>query len=417
MLAFGSLGDVLPYAALAAGLEATRRFEVRFVTHQKFKAAMCDCGLNVHAIETDPQAMLTTGAGQKLLESGSSPLAFGVRLARILKPVLDEIAISALEECRTADAIICSGLAVFIAPHIAEKLKIPCIPAYLQPVTPTTAFPNAFVSSMGWSATGNRLSHVAYWHGTWALFREAINRVRTRILGLRPLPRGNPFPGQRRQLLPTLYGFSPSVLPKPDDWADTTHVAGYWFGAHDPDWRPSHALVDFLASGPPPVCIGFGSMSGHNPDHATACVLDALRLTKSRGILLTGWGGTCGMSLPDEVLQLDAASHEWLFPKMCAVIHHGGAGTTAAALRAGVPSIVVPFFGDQFFWGTLLHRLGAGAVPIPRSRLRGDVLAAAIQQVTGSGRPRERAAHLGARICSEDGVGLGVAAVQACLEN
>ncbi len=415
MLAFGSVGDVLPYAALATGL-ASRGYRVRFVTHARFAGQLQAQGLDVGIVDTDPQNTLTTPSGRKLLESGASPLAFGIGLVRILKPILEQITLNVQEECRNTDAIICSGLALFIAPHVAEKLKRPCIPAFLQPVTPTSAFPNAFVSGGRWSGTENRISHFVYWRGSWALFRPLVNRIRKRILGLPGLSLLEPYSGLHRQGAPILYGYSPHVLPKPSDWRDWTHVAGYWFTPSLSNWHPPKALVEFLMAGPAPLCVGFGSMSSHETDRTYSCLLSALKRTGHRAIFLTGWGKPRLAELPDHVLPLEFAPHEWLLPKTAAVIHHGGAGTTAAALRAGIPSVIVPFLGDQFFWGRLLQRLGVGGTPIPHLNLDDDNLSAAIAQVTADESFRTRANSLGARISGEGGIEQGVEAVRTSLE-
>jgi sterol 3beta-glucosyltransferase len=188
-------------------------------------------------------------------------------------------------------------------------------------------------------------------------------------------------PLSSRQRYPVLYGYSPAVLPKPEDWDDSLHVTGYWFLDSPSDWQPPAALVDFLKAGPPPVYAGFGSMAGSDPDALSAMVVEALARVKQRGILASGWGGLAHANLPDHVIAVESVPHDWLFPQMAAVVHHGGAGTTATGLRVGVPSIVVPFLADQFFWGQRVAQLGVGSNPIPRQQLTVQRLAAAIDGV------------------------------------
>ncbi len=168
---------------------------------------------------------------------------------------------------------------------------------------------------------------------------------------------------------PVIYGFSPSVVQKPPDWGDHVEITGYWFLDRQPGWQPPADLADFLAAGAPPVYIGFGSMSTRKPQETTELVLRALSRDRQRGLLLTGWGGLSEIDLPDYVFKIEFAPHDWLFPQMAAVVHHGGAGTTAAGLRAGIPTIIVPHFIDQPFWGQRVADLGAGPQPIPRRQL------------------------------------------------
>jgi sterol 3beta-glucosyltransferase len=191
-------------------------------------------------------------------------------------------------------------------------------------------------------------------------------------------------------------------MPGPSDWPDNVHITGYWF--LDDNSKPSQELVDFLDKGEPPVYIGFGSMSGRKPEKVSATVVEALEKAGVRGIIATGWGGLEADDLPDSILKIDQAPHEWLFPKVSAVVHHGGAGTTAAGLRAGRPTIICPFFGDQPFWGQRMVKLGVGSKPIPQRRLTADKLAAAIREVISNPDIRKAAATLGDTIRSENGV-------------
>jgi UDP:flavonoid glycosyltransferase YjiC (YdhE family) len=174
------------------------------------------------------------------------------------------------------------------------------------------------------------------------------------------------------------------------------------------DWSPPPALVDFLNAGAPPVYVGFGSMSSRDPRATANLVLQALQRTGQRALLLSGWAGLQPADLPPHVFPLDALPHAWLFPRVAAIVHHGGAGTTGAALRAGVPSIVIPFFGDQPFWGHRVAELGAGPRPIPRRQLTPDRLATAIQTAVTDTAMRQRAVAVGAAIQAEDGLARAV---------
>jgi sterol 3beta-glucosyltransferase len=190
-------------------------------------------------------------------------------------------------------------------------------------------------------------------------------------------------------------------------------VTGYWFLDEAVDWTPPAALTNFLGSGAPPVYIGFGSMGSCKPAETTDLVLESLARTEQRAILQSGWGGLKKTNLPETVFMVDSISHSWLFPRMAAVVHHGGAGTTAAGIRAGVPSIVIPFFGDQLFWGQRVEALGVGTAPIPRKQLTAELLAQAIHRVVTDRVMRQRAANLGAKIQAEDGIANAVRAIES----
>jgi UDP:flavonoid glycosyltransferase YjiC (YdhE family) len=201
------------------------------------------------------------------------------------------------------------------------------------------------------------------------------------------------------------------VIAPPPDWNDNIHVTGYWFLDSAEDWTAPSALTDFLESGPPPVYIGFGSMGNRKPAETTDLVLDALRRIDQRAILLSGWGGLHETDLPDSVFMIDSVPHSWLFSRVAAIVHHGGAGTTAAALRSGSPSVIVPFFGDQPFWGRRVAELGVGPSPIPRQKLTAERLARAIRQALTDNEMRQRAAQLGSRIRLEDGIARAAAVI------
>jgi sterol 3beta-glucosyltransferase len=209
-----------------------------------------------------------------------------------------------------------------------------------------------------------------------------------------------------------LHGFSAHVVPRPADWPDHAAISGFWHLERQADWQPGAALEDFLAAGEPPVYVGFGSMAGKDPARLTKIVLEALQEAAVRGILASGWGGLAAQDLPESVFQIDHAPHDWLFPRMSAVVHHGGAGTTAAGLRAGRPAVVCPFMGDQPFWASRVSALGAGPEPIPQKKLTAGGLAAAIRAALRNDKYQENALALGGKIRLEDGVSTAVSMIE-----
>jgi UDP:flavonoid glycosyltransferase YjiC (YdhE family) len=311
--------------------------------------------------------------------------------------------------------MIISGIGgLYPAIALAEKFNLPLVQAYYIPFTPTRAYPSFLMSRFPVKLNGsmNRLSYHLARQVFWQAFRLADNKIRQDELGI-PL---NPFLGPtRRKILmqgPILYGYSPAVLPRPTDWPGNIQVTGYWFLNHNEDWMPPEGLVDFLQAGEPPVFIGFGSMSKQNPDQTMQLLLKALEISNQRGIILSGWGGLKTDRLPESAFMVDSVPYSWLFPHTAAVVHHGGAGTTAAGLRAGVPSVVLPFFGDQPFWGRRVAELGVGPAPISQRKLTAEKLAEAILTAVNDRTMRQRAVELGAKIQAEDGIAKAIAVLQ-----
>jgi sterol 3beta-glucosyltransferase len=245
----------------------------------------------------------------------------------------------------------------------------------------------------------------------WQVARPWVAAACRDVLGINSLPRLEPFGelDRERQLL--LYCYSAAVAPPPSDWGDWIDVTGYWFLDRSKEWTPPTALTAFLEDGPPPVYIGgFGSMTNRAPGELARAVAQALSMTGLRAIVLTGWGGLSADELPPGIFAIDWIPFDWLLPRVAAVVHHGGCGTTAASLRAGVPTVVIPSFLDQFFWGKRVFELGAGPRPIPRKRLEAETLAAALRLAATNTDMRDRASQLGKRIRAENGVARAVAA-------
>jgi UDP:flavonoid glycosyltransferase YjiC (YdhE family) len=245
-----------------------------------------------------------------------------------------------------------------------------------------------------------------------------LNECRKEVLGLEPLSvRYWWHADDSDNDFCVIYAYSPTVVPPAPDWGPLKQVAGYWFLDGGLDYSPSEELAAFLEAGPPPVYVGFGSMVDHDREEMTRLVIEALDRTGQRGIMHSGWSELGSTDLPGSVLLVEDVPHDWLFPRMAAVIHHGGAGTTASGLRAGVPGIVVAFFGDQFFWGWRIHELGAGPRWIPRKQLTADGLASAIERAVTDEGIRERAAEVGAQIQTEDGVAAAIPLIERYAED
>lgn len=402
----GSRGDVQPYVALGMGLQRAGH-AVTIATHAPFAGFVAQHGLGFRPVTGNPREVLESEQGQRWLRSRNA-VTFLREFRRITRPLLEQGINDAWDTCHDAGAIIFSPLGMVTA-HVAEKLGLPCAMAVLLPQGATRAFPSPLVApGFPLGGTYNYLTHVSFDWLYWLVFRDVINDWRRNRLGLTPLPLTPPYRRMIRLQIPALYGYSPSVVPQPADWPDCWQTTGYWFLDAAPDWQPSESLAKFLASGPPPVYIGFGSMATQNAETLTGIAVEALRRTGHRGVLLSGWAGLGGASLPEQVCLVDDVPHGWLFPQMAAVVHHGGAGTTGAGLRAGVPSIVTPVFGDQPFWGSTVARLGVGTRPLPQRTLTVEALAGAIHTATTDAGMRARAAALGVRIRAEDGVARAV---------
>jgi sterol 3beta-glucosyltransferase len=387
ILAFGSRGDVQPSAALGLGLQRAGH-KVRLVALSQFKAFVENRGLDYFSLGIDMRDLRKTG--------------------RRLKPVLERMQESFWQASQGTQAIIFSTLGIN-GYHVAEKLEVPCLWALTIPIFGRTRTRPALFPPLPLGSGYNLLAHILTEQGTQQTIGRFFNSWRQARLNLPPIQLHRwPYTQLRGQPVPMLYCYSSAVVPKPPDWSEHAHVTGYWFLDHLPDWQPPADLVDFLESGPPPIYVGLGSITSRDPGKMSRIMLDALSQSGQRGVIATDWKGLSQSDLPNEVFLTETVPHDWLFPRMAAIVHHGGAGTTGAGLRAGVPSVVTPVSNDQPFWGRRVKALGAGPAPISSKRLTADSLAYAINIAVTDESIRRRAAELGERIRSEDGVGNAV---------
>lgn len=400
IIAPGTRGDVQPYIALGKGLQSAGHY-IRLVSHSNFELLVTSYGLEFWSFGNDVQDAVESNEMRELTEKGN----FLLIMAKMAKEAQREalrFAEGSLAAAQGMDMVLAGLGGLYIGIAVAEKLDIPLIQAYVVPFTPTQELSSVLTPKL--PTILNRFSHQIARQIMWQGFRSADSIARKKVLEIPSAPLFGPYNSKSTDNMPILYGISPSVIPAPSDWNDNIHITGYWLVDETEDWQPPSALMDFLQSDSPPVYIGFGSMSNRNPEQTADLVIQALALSNQRAVLLSGWGGLHKTNVPDSIFMIDSIPHSWLFPRVSAVVHHGGASTTAASLTAGVPSVIIPFFGDQPFWGQRVADLGVGSKPIPRKKLTAEGLANAIQEVLTNENMRQRAAQLGKQIQTENGI-------------
>ncbi len=422
IITIGSRGDVQPYIAVGKGFKRAG-YEVRLLTHGAFADAAREAGVDFADLGVDPRTVMEQVMQEAGLASRSSRIAlvrqgaFMRRALRIAQPLLHEGAQRGFQATQDVDALLLSPLGIYIGIPLAHKRGIPAFAANVQPITPTREFPSVlFPPAPAWLAPVrslyNRVSAEMVERVRWPLYRGSMGKAVHAVLGT---PLRSPLAQRRREQTPNFYGFSAHVLPRPADWPDFCHVTGYWFLDTKPAFQPPAELEAFLQAGPKPVYIGFGSMMGADERSLTEQVVSALGRCGQRGILLTGWGALAHVPLPETIFAIDAVPHDWLFPRVAAVVHHGGSGTTGAGLRAGLPSLIVPFIGDQSFWGRQISERGLGPQSIAYTHLNAEAMAQAITTMVTDQAMRQRAATVGEQIRAEDGVGNVVRLVERYL--
>ena len=410
VFAAGSRGDIQPCIALSRGLRQAG-YRVSLAAPEDFAGFVQNYDVDFYPLRGDVQQIMASDTGRKFMETGGANPLKSIRAVRtMIAPVVRQMAEDAYAACRGAEALICLGVFSAFGKSIAEALHIPMIDIEPTPLLPTSAFPApSWPVQKDVGGLHNHLSGRAMLDVIWLWYSPFVNDFRQR-LGLSPYTAASFYRALRST--PMLSAYSPSLIPHPADWPESVHVTGYFFLDTQADWQPSPELRAFLDAGDPPVYIGFGSMAGRNPERLAKLAIEALARSGQRGLLLTGWGGLRAEMVPDNVFVVDSAPHAWLFPRMAAVVHHGGAGTTAEGLRAGVPTVIVPFVLDQPFWGARIKALGLGPDPIPHKHLTADRLAHAISIAVTDADLKQRAKTYGAAIRAEDGVSNAVEIVK-----
>ena len=412
--AAGSRGDVQPCVALGLGLKRAGH-DVTLASWEPYRRMAEGRGLAFHPVSGPAPDELMAA----LVEAGRNPLKYARRFRPLLRPHVERGLEDCLAACAGADAILYTplGFAGFMA---AEQFGIPSVGGVVEPLfVRGEAYPSAVLGRPAETpllgGLYNRLSHRAVEQLYWRIVEPLVAEARMN-LGLPPMPTlGSPLARIHRRRLPLLLGWSRHVLPHDPNTEDRMPTTGYWFLDHEQGWEPSGKLQRFLEGGMPPVALGLGSMTSVEAPETGRIVSGtaaALGRTGLRGVLISDYAGVDD-ALPDNVLRVSGGvPYDWLFPRVAAAVHHGGAGTVATALRAGVPSVVVPVLPDQAFWAHRVSSLGAAPPPIPQSKLSARSLSDAIVRATTDHKMHNRCGILASRIAAEDGVSRAVEAFE-----
>jgi len=399
----GTRGDVQPYLGLAVGLQQAGH-QVMLATSHNFTDWIQSHGVGVHPTRFSVPEFMQKPETQAIMRSRNPMRQFRMMQDIMGKSV--EAQDDVWQAIQAADFVIQTGTGNG-ALEAAQKRGLPAAFAYPIPFAPTRAFPSFFLGPLHFSfgQAYNHLTHTVMHQVLWSGMGGPMTNNWRKKIGLQPWRSYAEQRAYARSLgIPSLYAFSQHVIPKPADWDELQHITGYWFLDAPADWQPPENLARFLESGPPPIYVGFGSMNHENPEQQTRLALRALELTGQRGVLLTGWGGMTHRAESAQVLFVDNVPHAWLFPRTAAVVHHGGAGTTGAGLRSGVPSIIPAFVGDQVAWADHVMQLGVGPRVPGIKALTAEKLAEAINTAINDSSMRARAAALGEKIRAENGI-------------
>ncbi|WMT88576.1 glycosyltransferase [Pelagibacterium sp. 26DY04] len=412
MATLGTQGDIQPYVALARAMKA-QGYSVVLGATDDFEPMISSYGLEFWSLgpsmqEFVKQSQFERAMNQNLLVNAPSLLRQGQK-------IVDRAARSAWDMAQGADCIILNMNTSFSI-DIAEALDIPAIVAALQPLNSTSEFPLCIYYGPSFGKTINRLTYSTM-TVQQIYYNLPRNKLRRELMNLGPRRNGGFFKDTDGTPLWTLNAYSEIVSPRPRDWPKTSIVTGYWMLPDNSGWQPSEEFKTFLENGPPPIYVGFGSMP-FGADRNTDILREALTMWNGRVVVGRGWGGIKPDDLPsDRVYVIDRAPHDQLFKHVKAVVHHGGAGTTAAGLHLGRPTFIVPQMVDQPYWGGRVHELGCGPKPVRRRKLTAEALADALTQLDTNENYARNAERIGEQLRAEDGAGKAIKVIERVMAN
>ncbi|MGV0585561.1 glycosyltransferase [Mycobacteroides chelonae] len=409
--AYGTRGDVAPLTGLGTRLRDSLSAHVVIAAQHPYAQLVRASGLEFRPLPGDTETATRDSQHGQALVDGARMRPSGAALAE-MRAGLVGVGEAMASTAHDADLLLAEGpVGTLLGYHVAEALGIPSAGLALQPACPTAEFAPPPLTTRSFGGYGNRLIWRLAQSGE-RIYTPLINDLR-RHLGLAPASLHR-YHGARANSWPIVHGYSRHVVTRPRDWRTHWHQTGYWWPAPDETWLPPTELDEFLKNGPAPVFLGFGSTATSRGPELSEIIATATHTAGVRAVVQRGWAGLAGLS--DDVLTIDDVPHSWLFPRMAAVVHHCGAGTAAAALRAGVPSVPVPGIMDQPFWAARLSQAGAATSALPRVSLRAEELSASITQAITESRYRQEAQRLSRLINDEDGIGSAVKIIAAMLD-
>ena len=377
----GTRGDLQPYIALGLGLKKSG-YEVLIVSAKNEESFVRNYGLDFYALDVDIQKIMESGDVQKMAKS-SNPLQFIIshlKGSKSLKELMVKTQAEIWDICQNADLIIFHPgmpLGFFLAKEKNKK----AILATPFPIVATKDYPSIlFYALPKLGKYYNLLTHFIFDKVFWALTKSPIkefwrNSIKSKVsLDISPLKQQIKSGGL------VLNGYSELLFTHSKKWKDNIHTTGSWIIETELNFVPPVDLVDFIQNKETPIYIGFGSMKASDSfNNSLAIIIEALTITKQRAVVGLGYTtNNYKEKLPDNIFSVESIPHTWLFPKVKMIIHHGGAGTTAAGLTAGKPTVIISHNADQPAWGQRVFELGVGSKPIKNSKLTADKLANAI---------------------------------------
>ena len=363
IITIGSLGDFIPYFALAKEFKR-KGYTVTLASHEKYRQRTESEGLLFKPIKLNPEEMIRDAMSKLMLANEQNTLIFVTEMARVLFPFVESLIEDVEKAVKGSDVLLYSAL-VLGAPDAAQKYGVKAYAALLQPLTPTNEIHSSFSKDVLFGKLlYNKFSYHAAWLMFWIIFKDIVNNIRENRYELKRIKTLTPYLWHKKMGIRYIYGFSKYILQRPKDWDSSNYVTGFWFNDEAENFPEKKSFEEFINdSQEKPIYIGFGSMSIANEDKIEKIVNSVLRDTSERIVLFTG--GTELKIDNDRVFSCDYMPHNIVFPKVKAVMHHGGSGTTSIALRNGIYQIIMPIFADQFLWGEQVFKHGFGLKPMP----------------------------------------------------
>ena len=420
ILTIGTNGDVYPFIALGNALHE-KGFRVRIATHQEFEPIAANYQLSFSSVAGDIGQAFKSDKVKATLDSGGKRQDLMDSLKDDLEPIYEQGFVDLKRACADTDIVIASALTLHAASYLTDHYKIPLIFGSVSPAGPTSEFHHVLsgpaVGPKSAHSAFNKFSHKIYTEIIWNYVRKDLEATWNKHLPPQKFPKLDPLAKAFKRKLPLiLYGYSPSILPKPEDWSVLQHVTGYWRLPNDEEAENERSIIDFLEEGNTPIYVGFGSMNNPKDKVLGEIVIPAIKKLGERMILMDDGSDLDDFRADPDILIIQHTNLNWLFPKMKAVVHHGGVGTTGIGLQAGIPTLLVTFIHDQRFWGWRLHQMGVMPKPIPKKALNYELFIKQLSELLNNIEYRNKTLKLSSSMQREDGVTFAVDKIMEYLE-